>query len=1835
MAQEIPTSNDKYLRIATSPDGTQTKGYNKETKSWEDIPQEDWVDKLPVPSSVERGIRKATLIDDYAKLNAGLESPEDVSKEVARVSKKINEEPMTPKQLKGMNEINSSKSFTEFAENIVKNPSTVGAIFGESLGSMSGTGLAALGLAGVGKLTKASPWAARLLQAGAFGVGSGVTEATNTFFDGLSDFGVDTTDQDKVKEALTNPQIVERLNTKAVLRGVPVGAFDAITSGISGLPLEHALASGVTKRAALEGALTETAIQAAGGAAGEAGAQIASEGKITKPVDVGLEAIMEGITGVPEALYTSIATRPSSSLDLKMPGFTTETTDEATGQTSVKPSGYSPQEEVIGTVAEEKKATRKAKSPSVSPIIDSEAVGDLTAFKPIIDSVEPPVQKRVRKPKVAVAPPQEAQVETPQVNTPEVKPISFKLPEGLQKARVNFGTKAVNFESDVDRALFITSQDKKSKSDAKYRDWLKDHVGLTDEEITSKGKDLKASVKKAMAKVPEDTKSVKIKSSKHAPIQQSPREESASDLAGMGKGMANAISDNFYEGYFNSASKKKGSSSSFKNEPTWPSVKDKVEKGEIKSPSELKEYLNSPKVSFEKYPDTMRPNTRERVSFDAPKPSEGLADIPPTNNQLFDLSVENLRGIDLKDASPELTKTMRDVTNQIKKSFGEGPAVKFYKTLYEMKSGEIANPVRAAQWLNNIAIATELNGSPNLDPFDSGMHEGFHYAQDNLLTDMDKGILNNQKERIRKYVQRATGMNPDDILRMYRTDEGQREMEAAAFGLWASNKLKNPKYKPEFLTPALENVFNKVLRFLQLLAQAVRGKNFEDIFEDVFEGRKVRDVLADGLEANQTIRWQKIAQAEQKEHQNTRTEEAKLAVKELKKAVDSDAASLGPLGFYSRYLSSIPHLASKSKVFAFMYDTERRRQEMSAKFYTKHDMILREGGFHQLPREVKDSIHSVMDGMRSNQKRGKLDQEGNLILERDGKIIRISDKTFANGYMTLQKYYDVAKQDIINTLKGTIAKAFGFKDYSFTKNEVKAKLSAESNPVRKQLYQNILETLSSFEKVQASDYVPHQRFGNYGISVRDKKTGEVVYFTGIENGGPFDSVNKYFNKYQLKEVHDQLKAKYSDSSKYTIYGEGGKMGLPKSSEDLKPFVLTKDNVLKSIDSSAVSFDLLFSLMQSKGMDENTLSDLQNTLIEKLYTQGFAKHLMESKNIDGYSTDWTRVQHSYGTGISHYIGNLHVREKMQAIQSVIKEGAFKDPGMRDAAQSYANYIMSPAEDYMKMRMFNFMWTMGGNFSTAALQVFTLPTLTLANMVKFNPSMFGNLASLNKWMFIAGKFAKDSREQDGQFIVNFNNKDVIDALKASKVIDDKHAQLLEFAQQGGLTGAVAVEEYAGQRKYETRSTSGKIRDKLSVTANLLGAPISFMEQMTRFTSLSALYDQMRKVPNIEQKIMDVLGDDERFKQQVATRKELDLVQNAALYSMDEAHAVFGKVGRSRFQRGLGGALFFPFMTYPQNAIESMVRMFGQGKAGKSALLTSIGTLMLFSGVLGLPGAELLKELYEGLYKKFAGEDIDIDYLIREKIYDLTGSSDLAVGVTKGALRPLAGVDIGSRIGLQVPGQDVLLTLLGMRGDASDVLGVQGSLMSQIADFWNKYSTDASLASSVSSLTPMAISNMFKAAEYVNEGVYTNKNKQLIAPDDVSAATVGLRAMGVNSNQVATVREQNFYSKLLESRYNPFIEESREKAKKHLVRYYRYLDKNETGKASEEYSRYQDVLQETIDTAKKKNFPFDAASFNRSVQKGVAQRLNPDVQFKKNLNKQGKMGADKLNEVLGLVD
>lgn len=131
-------------------------------------------------------------------------------------------------------------------------------------------------------------------------------EMSSRILDSLEQRGVDVTDAQQLRDAMTNQELMSEVKAEVQAPATIVAALDAISGGIAGR---------------IGKPLMEVAAQAAAGAAGEAGAQLAAEGSITAPSAILTEMIAELPGGLVETAFgaktTDIARKAKVGQEIK------------------------------------------------------------------------------------------------------------------------------------------------------------------------------------------------------------------------------------------------------------------------------------------------------------------------------------------------------------------------------------------------------------------------------------------------------------------------------------------------------------------------------------------------------------------------------------------------------------------------------------------------------------------------------------------------------------------------------------------------------------------------------------------------------------------------------------------------------------------------------------------------------------------------------------------------------------------------------------------------------------------------------------------------------------------------------------------------------------------------------------------------------------------------------------------------------------------------------------------------------------------------------------------------------------------------------------------------------------------------------------------------------------------------------------------------------------------------------------------------------------------------------------------------------------------------------
>lgn len=327
---EIDLSNTTEIDLSGKKYGANVDA--GEDKFW----FEEMLGKVPVLNEVtdffgdmlragEQGFSQGATIDDAVSLfsQGSSMSKKDMAQYIAAV-KKMDSMPMSD-EMKSFNKIykNNGGGILGFILGVGQNPTVTGQLLVSSIASMvnptvigGGAAGAAAG-AGVGAAAGSIGGPLAVFTAAGGGIAGGLMGMGSTLEFGLSytEFLREEItkkglkfDQEGIRKILDDPEAVQSIRNRAAARGLVIGAIDGLTAGVAGKVGASLTKAGIAAgksavKAGGKGALATTAIEAAGGAGGEAAAR-AVTGQEMDVAEIGFEGITgqaSGILTIPQA----------------------------------------------------------------------------------------------------------------------------------------------------------------------------------------------------------------------------------------------------------------------------------------------------------------------------------------------------------------------------------------------------------------------------------------------------------------------------------------------------------------------------------------------------------------------------------------------------------------------------------------------------------------------------------------------------------------------------------------------------------------------------------------------------------------------------------------------------------------------------------------------------------------------------------------------------------------------------------------------------------------------------------------------------------------------------------------------------------------------------------------------------------------------------------------------------------------------------------------------------------------------------------------------------------------------------------------------------------------------------------------------------------------------------------------------------------------------------------------------------------------------------------------------------------------------------------------------
>jgi hypothetical protein len=283
------------------------------------------------------------------------------------------------------------------------------------------------------------------------GIGSASVDYAAELSDAIQRAGVDTTDPEAVKKALSDPRFVANMKQQAGLHAGVVGLFDALSFGLS----SKVLAPSGMRPLARE--VTNAAVQlpahGALGAAGEAGGEIA-QGRPLSPGDIGAEFVGELAQGPQE-----IASAAAAGVREKVHSDTS-----AASRVVAAPN-------IDVAIAEADRATSPLALPAPTMYVSPEGAAGTEAQRtdlgmtPDIDRAAAAQQERDSVVDAEIVPPEEQQPQQPLLPSPTME-VSPEGEAATQAQRQDLGiTPDIRSAIQAERARILAMRDARLQSD--------------------------------------------------------------------------------------------------------------------------------------------------------------------------------------------------------------------------------------------------------------------------------------------------------------------------------------------------------------------------------------------------------------------------------------------------------------------------------------------------------------------------------------------------------------------------------------------------------------------------------------------------------------------------------------------------------------------------------------------------------------------------------------------------------------------------------------------------------------------------------------------------------------------------------------------------------------------------------------------------------------------------------------------------------------------------------------------------------------------------------------------------------------------------------------------------------------------------------------------------------------------------------------------------------------------------------------------------------------------------------------------------------------------------
>ena len=679
----------------------------------------------------------------------------------------------------------------------------------------------------------------------------------------------------------------------------------------------------------------------------------------------------------------------------------------------------------------------------------------------------------------------------------------------------------------------------------------------------------------------------------------------------------------------------------------------------------------------------------------------------------------------------------------------------------------------------------------------------------------------------------------------------------------------------------------------------------------------------------------------------------------------------------------------------------------------------------------------------------------------------------------------------------------------------------------------LLQSLDKYERMATGTYVPLMRFGQYYIKVvnpnkKEKEEGRTVEYIMFESkreaGAALSDIqNKYIN---------DPNATVSPVAKTTL-------------RELKQAV--KDKAIGVLDlapylseSNAVTFNALMKEVELLIKENKDVTGFDQFMTPRSVVGGIA----------GYSADFGRAAEQFIFMASRTAArNRFMPEARIKYNDVLKYADDNNtPRLKEGVKTFWDYVNDPKQEFATFRQIGFWWYLGGNMSSAILQMMSNVQFAGPMLAEITPGGRGNLVG-RKGATAAARMLK--AQKDAFAMLSFTNNQFgdtfIDWEKAPK--DVKDFILEDMA--GYLKQGQAMHE-AGQVPGTENLGSRQKRLFRQFENAVIGGMFNTFEATSRLTSYIATMRTLMDGETGGQAIelaTTLFEGDQLFQEAINRNGGVVTPQIIARHVVDDAFGVYGKLNRAAIMRKYG-AIPALFQTYISQMFALMYRMLAKGStpaqkaAGRRVFLRMMGMIVLTGGLFGIPGSDDAEDLASWMVENvpIVGTELKTDFrvMLREMLYDMGMGAQLVNAVENGFIEAYLNLDVQRRLSLgNIPfSQQVraitAMTGLSNGGSAADFAGAPGSVfMTPIKESFTAMREGRGFADVAFKSAPLFIRNGYKAyLQSMGKG-FVETNYGTVIRDDTTIMENLYQAMGFGSARTKRAREAEYMARFYETR------------------------------------------------------------------------------------------------------